>query len=357
MTLGSPADGPVSSLPIAAAARRSAFGRVDAAAATHPLTHHDILRLVEPFTRRGRHVDLAASDRLERRLVFRPIQHGADTPNCGAVTEILRLDNPSDDDFRLFRTLTPESGAAATLVATGSNPGELLARIEQVPPQRQFQRVADVLIARNYQLGPANVMQPPMVLISAEARLKGLTLTLNAETGRGYPAEIELQPQDNGVQDLPDDVLAALGWDWRVINRRGTGWVSTLRVPRREPDRSHRIEVLLDQTVAHLARTLTEPPHAFHDRMAAARWRVVLRRLIPLFGCAALIAGTAALSYVDIPQDSMLLMLIFNFPPLLMIAVFSMRELPRFEIPPLPRRSAKPSWLPAEAAASPDRQV
>jgi hypothetical protein len=357
LTLGNPADGPVSSLPIAAAARRSAFGRADAATATNPLTHHDILRLVEPFTRQGRRVDLAASDRLERSLVFRPILHGQDTPNCGGVSEVLRLDNPSHEYYRLTRTLVPESGPPATLVAAGSDPRELLARIESVPPQRQFQRVADVLIARSYKFGAAGGAQSLMVLMSAEARLSGLTLTLDADTGGGYPAEIALQPQENGVQDLPDDVLAALGWDWRVINRRGTGWISTLRVPRREPARSHRIEVLLEQTVAHLARTLAEPPHAFHDRMAAARWRVVFRRLIPLLSCAALIAGTAALSYVDIPQDSMLLMLIFNFPPLLMIAVFSLRELPRFEIPPLPRRSTAASWLPAEAAATPDRHA
>ena len=35
-----------------------------------PLTHHDILALAEPFARRGRRVDLAASDRIARRVVF-----------------------------------------------------------------------------------------------------------------------------------------------------------------------------------------------------------------------------------------------------------------------------------------------
>ena len=39
-----------------------------------PLTHHDILALAEPFARRGRRVDLAASDRIARRVVFQEMQ-------------------------------------------------------------------------------------------------------------------------------------------------------------------------------------------------------------------------------------------------------------------------------------------
>jgi hypothetical protein len=39
---------------------------------TAPFTHHEILALVEPFARRGRRVDLAASDRVARLIAFRP---------------------------------------------------------------------------------------------------------------------------------------------------------------------------------------------------------------------------------------------------------------------------------------------
>jgi hypothetical protein len=39
-----------------------------------PLTHHQIIELVEPFSRQGLHIDLAASDRLQRRLRFRSIE-------------------------------------------------------------------------------------------------------------------------------------------------------------------------------------------------------------------------------------------------------------------------------------------
>ena len=316
-----------------------------------PLTHHEILGLVEPFTRRGRHVDLSASNRIERRLVFKPIMHTSETSACNGVSEILQLENPRSEVYRLIRTLTLK-GATARLITDGQNPGDLLARIETVPPQRQFQLVADNPIARSYRLEPAADMpadgaQPMrMVLTSAEARLENLTLALQAETGKGYPAEIELSPQpDDPPLDLPDDLLATLGWDWKVLRRRGKGWTGALRVPRREPDRSRRIEIALERTVAHLARTLAEPPRRFHERLVRERWTVVLRRMTPLLLSVALIAGGFGLMFVDIPQGSLMQMMILNSPPLLLVLVFGMRELPRFEIPPLPRPSNAPSWF------------
>ena len=42
-----------------------------------PLSHHDVLTLVAPFSRRGRPIDLAASDRGARKLLFRPVEHPA----------------------------------------------------------------------------------------------------------------------------------------------------------------------------------------------------------------------------------------------------------------------------------------
>jgi len=67
----------------------------------------------------------------------------------------------------------------------------------------------------------------------------------------------------------------------------------------------------------------------------------------PLLLSVALIAGGFGLMFVDIPQGSLMQMLILNSPPLLLVGVFGMRELPRFEIPPLPRPSDAPSWLKA----------
>jgi hypothetical protein len=229
---------------------------------------------------------------------------------------------------------------------------ELLARIETVAPQRQFHSVADVPIALSYRLEPTagaptdGTHSTPMVLTSAEARLDGLTLAVKADTGRGYPAEIFLSPQPNRPLDLPDDLLATLGWDWKVLSRRGTGWTGALRAPSREPARSRRIEVALGRAVAHLARTLAEPPRRFHDRLVRARWGVVFRRMIPLLASFVLIGIAVALAFADIPQDSMIVMMSLNLPPLMLVSLFCMRELPRFEIPPRPRPSNAPSWSP-----------
>jgi hypothetical protein len=321
-----------------------------------PLTHHEIIGLIEPFTRQGRHADLAASDRSQRCLAFKEVVHRGESKILAGASERLRLENPRSERFRLTRILTLPNGIASSLMTEGPEPAELLSRIEAIPPIRQFQSVADVVIAQSYRLENAGAA-PRMVLTWAEAELRGLTFALHAETGKGYPADIELLPPPDCRLELPDDVLATLGWDWRVLRRRGTGWTGSLKVPRREPERTSRIEIMLAKTTAHLAQTLREPPRRFHERQLKARWRVVFRRSLPLLACLALIAGTASLTLTPIPQDSMLLMMIFNFPPLLMLALFGMRELPRFEIPPLPRASRAASWLAAEAATTPDRRV
>lgn len=318
-----------------------------------PLTHHEILGLIEPFTRHGRHVDLAATNRIERRLVFKPIVHAGGMPACDGAREILQLENPRPGLYRLIRTLTLREGVTSKLTTDGHNPGDLLARIETVPPQRQFQFVADIPVALSYRLEPTAGKPadgtPPMrmALTSAEARLDGLTLALKADTGSGYPAEIVLLPQpDRPPLDLPDDLLATLGWDWKVLSRRGMGWTGALRAPRREPARSRHIESAMGRAVTHLARTLAEPPRRFHDRLVRARWTVVFRRMIPLLASVVLIAIAAALAFADIPQDSMIVMMSLNLPPLMLVSLFCMREMPRFEIPPPPRPSKAPSWFP-----------
>jgi hypothetical protein len=306
--------------------------------------------LIEPFTRRERHVDLAASNRIERRLAFKPIMHESETLGCDGACEILQLENPRPDFFRLTRSVTLASGATAKLTTDGADLGDLLDRIESVPLQRHFQWVGDIPIARSYRLAPkADLRGEPMamVLTAAEARLDGLTLSLKADAVEGYPAEIDLSPQADHPLDLPEDLLATLGRDWRVLSQSRTGWTSTLRAKGREPDRSRRIEAALEKTVAHLARTLAEPPRQFHERFVRARWGVVFRRLTPVFATIVLLAGSAALAMLDLPQDSVFLMMSFNFPPLLLVALFAMRELPRLEIPPLPRASSAPSWFPS----------
>ena len=101
-----------------------------------PVTPPEIMALAAPFARRGRHVDLAASDRMARRLAFRETAL-ADDP---ALNERLWLEDAPGGRHRLVRAITLPSGAIAELQATGGDPAVLLERIEAIPASAQWRR-------------------------------------------------------------------------------------------------------------------------------------------------------------------------------------------------------------------------
>jgi hypothetical protein len=320
-----------------------------------PLTHHEILELVEPLTRVGRHVDLAASDRIARRLAFRPVEHAplADgTPGC---SESLQLESLAPQRLRLTRTLTcAQPAVQATLQGEGSALQALWARIDAVPPRRQLQVAPGRAVAQNHRLdgGAAEVAAGAgeLVFLGGVAQLDGLTLTLRASMVRGYSADLELVAPAHDTIELPEDLLGVLGWDWGLLARRAEGWSSKVRVRGKEPQRSRRAEAALARVADHLSQTLSRPPRSFHQRWVWARWVFALRRAMPLLFCAALVAAAAAVPKLPIAPDSVVRMLIFNAPPLLLVLCFALQELPRFEIPPIPRPSPQPAWrLPPRA--------
>lgn len=315
---------------------------------SHPLTHHDILGLVEPFTRRGRHVDLAASNRMERRLVFKPVVHGGDGPSLLTLRETLQLDSPGPDSFVLTRTVRLDCGLQASLQATGAHPGELLAGMEAIPPQSQFRSGTGFVTAHSHRLeanaGGAPGSAAALRLTQAEAHVEGLTLVMKVPAVHGYPADLTLHAAPAGSIELPQDMLAVLGWDWARLDRAGEGWTSTLGLHGKEPERSRRAERQLEKTVLHLARTLAQPPAQFHARFTAARWAVALRHAIPLLTVVGLVGGALAVPRLGIQQDSAFRMLMFNGPPLLLALGVCMKEMPRFEIPRWPRASRAASW-------------
>jgi hypothetical protein len=62
---------------------------------------------------------------------------------------------------------------------------------------------------------------------------------------------------------------------------------------------------------------------------------------------AGLFAGIALMPPMDLEDASPLRMVIFHLPTLLLAAAFMMQELPRFEIPPWPRRLKTAAWTTA----------
>jgi hypothetical protein len=198
-----------------------------------------------------------------------------------------------------------------------------------------------------------------LTLTNATAHIAGLTLKVRVPAVTGVPAEVTLTAATGDRIELPDDLLAVLGWPWSRLQRVERGWTGVLRLRGKDEvrngvattTRSRDALARLQTTAEHLARTLAEPPRRFHERWAVRRWGVTLRRATPLLGSVALLLGAAAVPRIDLAEDSVLRMLIFHAPPLLLVALFCMREMPRIEIPPLPRTSTAPHWRDGAATA------
>ncbi len=308
-----------------------------------PLTHHEILGLIEPFTRRGRHVDLAASNRLERRLVFEPIEHPDPGAAGPALRETLTLEHREDGRYRLVRELVLPDGLTATLEAEGSDAAMLLELIESVERHGQFRFGERCAIAHSYQLeGRAGAARQR--LTQCLGRVANLTVRCQMPTFSGARAELTLVPPAADTMDLPEDLVAVLGWDWGTLHRSGDGWTGSIAVRQRDRERDRVAEIKFERTIGHLARTFVEPPAQFHYRLRAARWSVALRRALPLLVCLGIIAAASSVSRLGLSQNSPIRMLIFNAPPLMMMLVFCLREVPRLEIPPLPRVPKPTAW-------------
>lgn len=309
------------------------------------LTHHDILAIVEPFSRRGRRVDLAASDRAERIVVFKPQQMPGDGPDAPALREQLRLECRESGSYFLRRTLTQPNGMEATTEAGGATPARLLDLIEAVPASRQFVREPGFELARSYDLGwvdDSEAFGP--ALSNATVRLDGLTLSFYVSRVSGSAGELTLQPAPGTRPDFPEDLLAVQGWDWARLVDDDKGWKSRIRLRGKGARRTERAERALLQVSRHLARTLAEPPSAFHERFLWARWGVVFRRAIPVLMAATLIGGALLLTQFGSRDNSGLWMALHYVPIALIAFSLSLQEFARFEIPPLPWRLTGARW-------------
>jgi hypothetical protein len=313
-----------------------------------PLTHHEILALVAPFSRAGCALDLAASSRAERRLHFKPVAHPA-TAMLPALTEQLTLQD-TGDDWRLTRELQPTSGPAAQLSAEGPDTAALLAAVQAVPAERQFPPIPSLpglpglatRTALHQRCGPGG----SLVLREAQARVCGLTLCMKLSGVRGYPATLDLQRAEADTRRLPQDLLEVQGRAWTRLEARRQGWEASVQLRGGEPQRSADAEARLAQTLQHLQRTLSEPPARFHQRHRPARWRIGLARGGPLMVGVVLVAAAFAVRGRGGMGESALAALANLAPPLLMALFFMRREMPRIELPRLPRAPAADGWQP-----------
>ncbi len=403
-----------------------------------PLTHHEILALMAPFTHRGLHADMAASRREDRVLCFKPRELPADDDCPVPLAVQLRLEAAQGGrrpgKHRLVRLVRAASGLESSVIADGKDLENLLEQLDQVPVRRQFAVHAGVLTARSYVLesvaelqkrgrgggarwgshtvggrllqkirsrlgkrrggrlrrwrqrlpwrkssgataaprlsaeeGAAAATEPAQVptagaagedllietedgplrpvIVATEACVGQVRLELKAERFNGLPAELKLTTEAGSKLKLPEDLLAVIGWHHRPLRQIVSYWRGFIRVAPKEPARTAEIERELGRTVTHLAKTLAEPPARFHQRHAGARWRVAYQRALPLLLLLGLSAATPGIRYLELADDSVLKLLIFHAPPLMLLSFFLMREMPRFEIPPLPRPLVHRDWV------------
>jgi hypothetical protein len=312
-----------------------------------PLSHHGILVLAAPFSRAGWRVDLQASERAERHLAFMPRSHP--TPQ-GTLTERLELVDPIGGPARLVRTLTAPDGLRATAEALATSPAALLEAMETLTPDVHFARAEGVAIAYSYRLDHDGDGWRA-ILRRAEAHPGGMTLTLDTRPAPGALGRFELLREDGEPRDLPDDILAVLGLAWRPLRHARGGWSAYVWITRREPGRSADAASKMERTVAHLARTLAAPPARYHADHVRARWGVLARRALMLLLGLGVLAAAPLIMVLPVGDASTLRMLAFHLPPLLLVGLFTLRELPSLMPPPVPRRPRDDAWGPASIAA------
>jgi hypothetical protein len=324
-----------------------------------PFSHHGILELAAPFVRQGYQVDLAASDRAARKLAFRPVEYAAVAGQHPALSCTLHLEQVHRAKFRLVRMLKTPDGLTAQVTAEGDDPARLLPAVEAIAPARQFHEIAGARLALSYSLAwwtPTAEVRPPSAdklrtprLVRAETRVEGVQLLVQQE-GNQQTLRVRIAATDKRRLALTTDFLAVLGWRWSPLRPTATGaWDGSLKVPRREPRRTDRLEQLLDIATAHLARTMASPPAEFNDQHRPARWRAAVQRLLPLLFVAGSVLTFVTL-VVILPKTPVYQVLLLYFSIAVIVVVTLMDKAYRFEIPPLPRTLSQADWYSFESA-------
>ena len=304
-----------------------------------PLSHHALLALMAPFSAAGWVLDLPASDRAARRLVFKPVQHAAGAHHP-ALTETREL-RDGERGWQLTRRLVAAASDAlpAEVLADDGEPAALLEAALSVVPAALFTAEGAALTLR------CRPGQPPQ-LREACARVAGLRVAGTVSAVKGYPMKLVITRDADDTRRLPDDLFEVLGGAWSRLVPLRTGWESSVMLRGSGAERDADAHRRLAQTLAHLAEVLAAPPAQYHQRFGARRWRIGLLRAGPLSLGVAVVAVAFAVRGTGGPAEAWLGALANLVPPLLMALFFMRREMPRIELPRLPRRLPASSWQP-----------
>jgi hypothetical protein len=312
-----------------------------------PLTHHQIIHIAAAFAERGHVLDLARSCRKTRRLVFKPHLHD-NVADGFRIKECLILENPWPGTYRLSRDLVLPNGLVSRLAVSGPEPLDLLRTAEAIPLERGFVFGTGFILAKNHAHEPFGWSSFPvegddrLVLKGAVAKVAGLTILFDMPEVAGYPAQVRITNSATEAVDLPDDLLAVLGGDWRRLEAIDGGWSTTMRVRGREPQRCARSEANVERAISHVAQTLMQPPRRFHEERTLSRWWVQIRNTIPLFFWALVTLAILHLSFVSTSWVAVALAAAPFIAFLLLGLPFL--EWSKLSLPQRPRRLIAASW-------------
>jgi hypothetical protein len=312
-----------------------------------PLTHHQIIHIAAAFAERGHVLDPGRTCRKTRRLVFKPHLHD-NVADGFRIKECLFLDNPWQGTYRLSRELVLPNGLVSRLTVSGPEPLDLLRTAEAIPLDRGFVFGTRFILAKSHAHEPFGWSSSPvegedrLVLKGAVAKVAGLTILFDMPEVDGYPAKVRITSSAPEAVDLPDDVLAVLGGDWRRLEALDGGWTTTMRVRGREPQRSARSEANVERAISHVAQTLMQPPRYFHDGHTLSRWWVQVRNTLPLFFWAVVTLAILHLTFVSTSWVAVALAAAPFFAFLLLGLPFL--EWSKLSLPQRPRRSIAASW-------------
>lgn len=357
-----------------------------------PLTHHDIIRHAAPLSRCGYQVNMARCDRTDRCIEFKPTCGDDNSLEITMAMEIAMDGGRSNSS--LTRVVTHVSGLVSTLTASFTDIGDALTAIEKIPTSRQLDAAGVSVMARSYVLKSehgSHTGSEQLILRYMCADILGLELRVDASTGGSYPAEVRVlrkglpvsyasnaladgddapsqhraakvivQRANNivpsvAIKNIPEDLLAVLGPQWRPLVDQGDHWKGIMRLLGKGEKRTHRCERYFSEAIEHLHTTLSAEPSTYHPRHQKSRWRVYFRRLRPVLMFTGIVVFMLVGWFLLKDTGIRIHPLTQGLTPLLMVGVVALtaRAIPVMEIPATPKPLNNDDWTAADTENTP----